>query len=99
MRSYVYYNSYDRRVFSQEDIERAFYITTGKYADMHRGEYLRYLNDCFGKSISGYFPGTVEYLIDHDCKIKAIIQYRREHACSVSEAKDAVEKLIAQRKS
>ena len=43
MEYYVYYNSYDRHIFSQYDIEHAFYIATGKLADIYRSKYLRYL--------------------------------------------------------
>ena len=96
MKYAIYYIGFNDRVYSQENIEDAFYLATGKTADSHRSEFIKYLNDCFGKSISGYFPATVENLLAHGCKVRAIALYRKEHACSILEAREAIEKLITQ---
>ena len=88
-------------IFTQNDIENAFSLMTGKVHDRYgtgkesnHGEYCRFLDSLFGKSISEWFVPTVDDLIMDNRKVLAIKLYHDENKCSFSEAKDYVEKRI-----
>ena len=75
----VIYIGYDGHAYSQLDMMRSFYLYTGKKPDDFWGEYVRFLNGRFGKSIEKYLPCTIENLIAYDRKVRAIFLYHKLH--------------------
>lgn len=96
MTSELYYIMRNGELVTQFEVQRSYYISTGHKHYLYYGEYVRWLNNLFGKSIKGYIANpSVEYLAMHDKKVRAVMQYRREHNyCSIDEAKKAVESII-----
>lgn len=92
----IYYRSFNGDVWDIYDIEKAFYISTGKRAFLCESEFLRFLSDCFGRSIESYFSPSVLGLVKTGEKVKAILLYRDENGCSISEAKKAVEIMCSE---
>ena len=99
--SVVMFRGKNGEIFTQNDIENAFSLMTGKFHDRYgtgkesnHGEYCRFLNNLFGNGISEWFVPTVDDLIMDNRKVLAIKLYHDENKCSFSEAKDFVEKRI-----
>ena len=91
----VFYVGYNKKVYSTRDMENAFYITTGLERMENEPMYLKFLYFSFGDSIKSYFPGTLENFLKYDCKLRAIIAYREKYQCSLVEARDTVNWLLA----
>ncbi len=79
-------------------MERAFYISTGYDPYNHEGKFLKFLFDCFGKSIQYYCTPSVQDLVNMGEKVKAIKMYREENNCTLVEAKNAVDNMCSDAK-
>ncbi len=92
MNKHIFYQTYDGKIIEREDIEDAFYIATGKHAETHEGEFIRFLNDCFGKSVESYAHYTPDDLIKKGYNVMAMRLYREENKCTLKEAVEEVRK-------
>ena len=92
----IYYRSFNGDMLDIYDIEKAFYISTGKRAFLFESEFLRFLSDCFGRSIKSYCSPSVRELVEMGEKVKAISLYRDENECSLLDAKKAVDIMCSE---
>lgn len=90
----VIYIGFDGLAYDQYSLERSFYLLTGKKAYNNEAEFIRFIDNCFGKSIKEYYPGTFDNFIKYGRKLDAISIYREKFNCGLAEAKEAVEKLM-----
>ena len=93
MKKTVYYVGADGNLYSIADMQKAFYLSTGKKADDHYGDYIKFLSRSFGKSIVRYITPDVETLLLMGEKIKAVQLYHQNNGCSLFEAKHAVDAM------
>lgn len=91
----VYYKNRNGKLLDSRDVERAFWVVTGNYRFQDEVGYLKFLYDLLGKTIVSVANPTVESYIATGQSFHAIRLYRDQHGCSVSEAKRAVDDMIA----
>lgn len=88
----LYFERKDGGYFSNEQIETAYYITTGKHRYENEKEYMLFLNRIFGKSITkAVIPEPIE-LLKKGWRILACRQYSKMNGCYISEARDILKK-------
>lgn len=92
----LYYKNNRGDIIDSDKIEQAFYIVSGKHRYEDEPGYLRFLYKLLGKSIVAIAKPDVQSLLAGNSKIMAIKLYREENNCSLLDAKEAVEKMIAE---
>jgi hypothetical protein len=95
----MFYKTIYGYYLEKSDVEKAFLITTGKFASHDPIGFMRYLNSIWGKYIVETCNPTIEDLITHDNKILAIKKYRKDNDCSLMEAKTYVDNLCEKLKN
>lgn len=95
----MFYKTIYDHYLEKSEVERAFLITTGKFASHDPIGFMRYLNSIWGKYIVETCNPTIEDLITHDNKILAIKKYRKDNDCSLMEAKTYVDNLCEKLKN
>lgn len=95
MEKIVYYKNRDGKLLNSHDVERAFWVVTGNYRWQDEVGYLKFLYDLLGKTIVAVANPSVEGFIAKGESFAAIRLYRDQHGCSLTEAKQAVDDMIA----
>ena len=88
----VYYKLRDGRLVDENDLQSAFYISTGNHAYERPGAYIRWLNNRFGNPIVNYTvaPTLADFVLGNR-KIDAIRELREQRHIGLRDAKDAIE--------
>lgn len=89
----MFYKTIYGHYLEKSDVERAFLVTTGSFASYDTIEFMRYLNNIWGKYIVEACNPTVEELVSHDQKILAIKKYKEDNNCSLVDARNFVDNL------
>ena len=96
----VYYLDYDGNPITSAELERAFFITTGKYPHENKREFWKFRDRCFGKSIRQTIPADVDDFVRRGWTLHAVKLYRELNDCTLREAKDAIDtKMIEARRN
>lgn len=92
----LYYKLRDGFWVRRYSIESAFEIAKGKTHYSHEREFLRWLHSLLGKSIIAVKrsddPTLVDELLANDQKVLACAAYRDCHGCTLTEAKEAIDR-------
>lgn len=95
---HIYFKAkgYDDSFFTEMDIIRAAMITEGIFIDYrNEGQIREFAWKCKGVGEEIKRP-SVRYLVNKGNKIGAIHVFRDIHNCSIVEAKEAVDKMMAE---
>ena len=92
----VYYLTHNQEIITSYDLEKAFFIVTGKDPEKYEKEFWKFRERCFGKSIKCTIEPTIEYFCKHAHRIQAVKLYRDMNNCSLKEAKDFVDDYCKQ---
>lgn len=88
-----YYKDKDGMYYSEHDVEKAYYITTGKTRREDEQEYLCWVDSIWGKAIVASYDGK-DIAINKDLAMKqpvlATKLYRQHHGCSLREAYEVI---------
>lgn len=90
----MYYLLVTGRIVTEHDLRRAYEICNGCVPGVHPGHYEEWIHSIHG--IIRSIPRneiTIKQLLKGDCKIEAIKLYRDMHDCTLSEARDAINKM------
>lgn len=98
----VMYKLKNGKIVSERDIRTAFNILVCEECNDNshniNSKYVHFLDGLFKNgNIVWYGTPTLDELISSGSKVCATMKYREEHGCGLREAKDAVDKLIAER--
>ena len=88
----VYYLTHNQEIITSYDLEKAFFIVTGKDPETNEKEFWKFRERCFGKSIKCTVNPTVENFCKDGHRIPAVRLYKELHNCSFKEAKEYVDK-------
>jgi hypothetical protein len=92
--NYMYYVLITGRIVTERDMRTAYEICNGSRPGIHPGHYEKWMHSIYGVVRS--IPKdeiTIEQLVRGNCKIDAIKKYKVMHGCSLSEARDAIDKM------
>ena len=94
----VYYLTHNQEIITSYDLEKAFFIVTGKDPEESKKEFWKFRDKCFGKSIKCTIYPSLEFFCKNGHRILAIKYYREIYNCSLKEAKEAVDKYCKEHK-
>lgn len=84
----LYFERKDGGYYTNDQIETAYYISTGKHRYENEKEYMLFLNKIFGKSITkAVIPDPIEFL-EKGWRLFACRQYANMNGCSICEARN-----------
>lgn len=84
----LYFERKDGGYYTNDQIETAYYISTGKHRHENEKEYMLFLNKIFGKSITkAVIPDPIEFL-EKGWRLFACRQYANMNGCSIGEARN-----------
>lgn len=86
----MFYELATGRIVTETDLKLAYEICNGQKADER--SFRRWVNNCPTKRIPES-EITVERLINGDAFVQAVRLYKEQHNCTLSEAKDACDKI------
>ena len=86
----MFYELATGRIVTETDLKLAYEIYTGQKADER--SFRRWVNNCPTQRIPER-EITVERLINGDAFVQAVRLYKEQHNCTLSEAKDACDKI------
>lgn len=95
----MYYKLANGFWVDRDDIKQAFYISTGRKYSTDSKEFVRWLFPLLGKSIVSVKrsddPELITELLNCGQKVFAMKVYKDIHDCTLKEARDAIERMIA----
>lgn len=94
----VYYLCYNEDIITSYDLEKAFFIVTGKDPEKFEKDFWKFREKCFGKSIKCTIKPTIEYFCKNGYRIQAVKFYKELNNCSLKEAKDFIDKYCEENK-
>lgn len=96
----VYYLGYNHdNLITSSDLERAFFIVTGKYREDDEKGFWKFRERCFGRSIKETISPSIEWFLENGYVVAAVKYYRDMNNCTLMDAKKAIDTLIEKRKT
>lgn len=97
----VYYLGYNGELITSDQLEKAFYLYTGKDAndELYYKDFWKFREHCFGKSIKETIRPNMEWFLKNNYIVAAIKYYRDMNGGTLMDAKKAVDTLIEKRKT
>lgn len=92
----IYYKDNHGNIIDNSDIEKAFRIVSGKCRFEDEQGYLNFLYGLFGKTVVAVASPCANEFLAVGAKNHAIKLYRDENKCSLSEAREAIERKISE---
>ena len=98
----IYYIGYNNNnIITSDDIEKAFYIYTGKDAkdNLYAKDFWKFREHCFGKSIKETINPNMEWFINNGYYVAAVRYYHDMNGGTLADAKKAIDTIIEKRKT
>ena len=94
----VYYLTYTGDIITSYDLEKAFFIVTGKDPEKNKKDFWKFRESCFGKSIKETVQASIEVFCRNGHRVQAIKFYKELNNCSFIEAKKFIDDYCKQHK-